>query len=145
MSSGKGFFVPFLLVGGAQHWLTQRTASRVVWSEHLLFLSSVTVFRVVVFSEVANCTVSGKTQEIQLVFVKSLVYGLEGLYTEEVSGSLRRWRRLVLVKFTCLVLPVLPGEPQEQGALSHTYQMYINQLLGQSQQGVEHVLGKADR
>lgn len=41
--------------------MTQRAASRVVWSEHLLFLSSVTVFRVEVFSEVAISTVSRKT------------------------------------------------------------------------------------
>lgn len=39
-------------------------ASRVVWSEHLLFLSSVLrVLRIVVFSEVANSTVSGKNME----------------------------------------------------------------------------------
>lgn len=56
-------FVPFLLAGGTQHWLTQRTASRIVWSEHLLFLSSDTVSRVVAFSEAA---VSRKPQKYSL-------------------------------------------------------------------------------
>lgn len=81
------------------------TASRVLWSEHLLFLSSVlTVLRIVVFSDVANSTVSGKIREIQ--FVRSLVYGLEALNTQEISALTRRWRGLFLVKLTFMLLPV---------------------------------------
>lgn len=52
------------------------------------------------------------------MFVKSLVYGLEGLHTEEVSGSMRRWRRLFLVKFACQVQSMLPGEPPGRSTVS---------------------------
>lgn len=79
-----------------------------------------TVLRVVVFSEVANSAVSGKTREIQLVFARSLLYGLEALPTEEISALTKRWRRLFLVKLTFMLLPATswPGKPQEERAVA---------------------------
>lgn len=72
------------------------------------------VLRVVVFSEVANSTVSGKTWEIRFMFVRSLVYGLKALHREDISALMRRWRRLFLVKLRFMLLPVTswPDEPR---------------------------------
>lgn len=86
------------------------------------------------FGGVPKSTVSVKTQEIQFVFTLSLVCGLEAVHTEEVSASMRRWRRLFPVKppFVLPRVTGLPGETQGGRQLPYSLtRMHISHLLRQ--------------